>query len=69
MYKSSGWASYGAGTSAGRVCYHSLFQVLKLGGRRKRYVSRKNSARAGVGGSVRAKERCSILLVLRAIFV
>ena len=69
MYKSSGWASYGAGTSADRVCNHSLFQVFKLRGRRKRYVSRKNSAGAGGRGSVRAKERCSILLVLRAIFV
>ena len=50
MYKSSGWASYGAGTSADRVCYHSLLQVFKLGGRHKGYVSRKNSARAGVAG-------------------
>ena len=67
LYKSSGRASCWHKRSQG---YRSLFQVFKLGGRRKRYVSRKTAREVGYSsGSVRAKEQCSILLVLREIFV
>ena len=63
LYKSSGRASCCHKRSQG---YHSLFQVFILRGRRKRYVSRKTAREVGYSsGSVRAKEQCSILLVLR----